>query len=113
MEESKRQKMVGRLIQEQLSEIFMREGKEITGKAMVTISSVRMTPDLLTARVYLSIFNTETPDEIMYYIEANNKQLRKILGQRIRHQVRRIPELGFFKDESLDEVFKNTKTIAP
>lgn len=98
--------MVGRLIQEQLSEIFLREGKEITGNAMVTISSVRMTPDLLTAKVYMSIFNAENPDEIMYFIESNNRQLRKILGQRIRHQVRRIPELAFFKDETLDEVFR-------
>lgn len=106
MEETKRQKMVGRLIQEELSQIFLREGKEVTGNAMVTISNVRMTPDLLTARVYLSIFNAEDPDEIMYFIEANNKQFRRLLGNKIRHQVRRIPELAFFKDESLDEVFK-------
>ena len=104
--ESKRQKQVGRVIQEHLVDIFQKEAKEITGRAMVTISQVKMTPDLLTAYVYLSIYNAENPDEIMHFIESNTKQIRTLLGNRARHQVRRVPYLTFFKDETLDEVFR-------
>ncbi|MCP4124308.1 MAG: 30S ribosome-binding factor RbfA [Bacteroidetes bacterium] len=108
-QESKRQKQVGRVIQEHMVDIFQKEAKEITGKAMVTISQVKMTPDLLNAYVYVSIYNTENPDEIMFYIESNTKQIRTLLGNRARHQVRRIPYLSFFKDETLDEVFRLEK----
>ena len=104
--ESKRQRQVGRVVQQYLSEIFLKEGKEITGSAMVTISQVKMSPDLFVARVYLSIYNTEHPDEIMHYIESNTGAFRKILGNKIRHQVRSVPTIQFFKDETLDEVFK-------
>jgi len=97
---------VARVVQEHLVDIFQKEAKEITGKAMVTISQVKMTPDLLTAYVYLSIYNTKNPDEIMFFIESNTKQIRTLLGNRARHQVRRVPYLSFFKDETLNEVFK-------
>lgn len=104
--ESKRQKQVARLIQENLSDIFLREAREITGQAMVTVSVVRMTPDLLTARVYLSVYNTDDAEGLMRNVEANNKALRRLLGNRIRHSVRKIPELSFFRDDTLDEVFR-------
>ena len=104
--ESKRQKQVARLVQQYLSEIFLREGKEVTENALVTISHVKMTPDLYTARIYLSIYNTKHPDEIMTHIEANTNAFRKLLGQKVRHQLRSVPQLSFFKDETLDEVFK-------
>lgn len=104
--ESKRQKQVARVIQENLSDIFLREAREITGQAMVTVSQVRMTPDLLTARVYLSVYNTEDAEGLMRTIEANNKAIRRLLGNRIRHHVRKIPELSFFRDDTLDEVFR-------
>lgn len=106
MEESKRQKQVARLVKEALSDIFLKEGKEITENALVTIAEVRMTPDLLTARVYFSIYNSEHPDEIMHYIESNNKAIRGLLGKRLGKNMRRVPELVFFKDDTLDEVFK-------
>lgn len=103
--ESKRQKQVGRLIQEKLAQIFLIEGKEFTGGALVTVSQVRMTPDLLVARVYLSIFNTPDPDALMDNIKQNAGAFRRVLGPRVRH-LRRVPTLEFFKDDTLDEVFK-------
>lgn len=106
MEETIKQKQVGKLVQRALSDVFLQEGKEILSGALVTVSHVRMTPDLLVARAYLSVFNTPNPDEIMAYIQYNNKQIRGIIGKKIRNQVRRIPELEFFKDDTLDEVFR-------
>ncbi len=103
--ESKRQKQVGRLIQEQLSQIFLIEGKEYTGGALVTVSQVRMTPDLLVARVYLSIYNTPDADALMDHVKKNSGAFRRVLGPRVRH-LRRVPTLEFFKDDTLDEVFR-------
>ncbi|MCB9033625.1 MAG: 30S ribosome-binding factor RbfA [Chitinophagales bacterium] len=104
--ESIKQKQVSKIIQMALADIFLQEAKEILDGAMVSISSVHITPDLFTARVYIGIFNHKKPDEILYFIEANNKAIRKLLGNKIKSKVRRIPELVFFKDDSLDEVFK-------
>ena len=106
MTESIKQRQVAKLIQWALSEVFQKEAAEILNGAMVTVSHVRMTPDLLEARAYISIFNTPDPDEIMQYIQFNNKQLRGLLGRKIKNQVRRIPELMFFRDDTLDEVMK-------
>ena len=104
--ESKRQKQVARVVQQYMNDIFLKEGKEITEDALVTISHVRMTPDLQVARVYMSIYNSKHPDEIMRHIQVNAKALRRLLGQRIRHQLRKVPSLEFFKDDTLDEVFR-------
>ena len=104
--ESKRQKQVARVVQQYMNDIFLKEGKEITEEALVTISHVKMTPDLQVARIYLSIYNSKHPDEIMHFIQVNAKTLRHLLGQRIRHQLRKVPELQFFKDDTLDEVFR-------
>lgn len=104
--ETRRQKQVAREIQLVMSDIFLKEGREITDGALVTIAGVNMTPDLLVAKVYFSIYNHKNPDEVMYYIEANKGQLRKLLGNKVGKYMRRVPELSFFKDDTLDEVFK-------
>ena len=104
--ESIRQKQVAKTIQIALSEVFQREAHEILEGSMVTVSGVHLTPDLMTARIYLSIFNHAKPDEILAYINFNKKHLRGLLGNKIKKKVRRIPELEFFKDDTLDEVFK-------
>jgi ribosome-binding factor A len=104
--ETKRQKQVAKMIQQTLSEILTIKGREITGEAFVTISNVKMTPDLLVARVYLSIFNAKDQEEIMKQFEAHYKALRRALGDKVRHQLRRVPHLEFFKDDTLDEVFR-------
>jgi ribosome-binding factor A len=107
--ESIRQKQVAKTIQIALSEIFQREAHDILEGSMVTVSGVHITPDLYTARIYISIFNHPKPDEILGYINFNKKHLRGLLGNKIKKKVRRIPELEFFKDDTLDEVFKLEK----
>lgn len=106
MEESKRQKQVGQLVMEEMSDIFQREGINIINGGMVSISKVSVTPDLLEARVFLSLYKIDKPEELMRDIESRTGELRNQLGRRVRHQLRRIPELKFFMDDTLDHVFK-------
>ncbi|MBO4611750.1 MAG: 30S ribosome-binding factor RbfA [Bacteroidaceae bacterium] len=96
-----RQNKVGRLIQKELSEIFMAETRRMHG-VLVSVSACRISPDMSICRVYLSIFPSERSEEIINNITANQKQVRFELGNRMRHQLRIIPELKFFIDDSLD-----------
>lgn len=100
MENTRLQK-VGRLIQKELSEIFLLQTKA-AGGTLVSVTAVRVSPDLGIARVHLSIFPSEKGKEIIKNIQDNTKSIRFELGQRIRMQVRKIPELTFFLDDSLD-----------
>ena len=104
--ESIRQKQISKIIQVALSEIFLKEAKEILGSALVSVAAVKITPDLYIARVYLSIYNTPDPKEILGFIEHNNKEIRGLLGKKIRNKVRTIPQLEFFRDDTMDEVIK-------
>lgn len=106
MQEGKRQKQVGGLIQEEINVIFQRMGLNIIGGAMVSISSVKLTPDLLEARIYLSIFNAADNKQILKQVEERAWEIKKELAARIKHQLRRIPELKFFLDDTLDQVFR-------
>lgn len=106
MEESKRQKQVGQLVMEEMSDIFQREGINIINGGMVSISKVSVTPDLLEARVHLSLYKIDKPEELLHEIESRKGELRNQLGRRVRHQLRRVPELTFFLDDTLDHVFK-------
>ncbi len=106
MEESKRQKQVGKQILEELSDIFQREGVNIIEGGMVSISKVAVTPDLLEARVYLSLFQIKDPAALMQQIKDRTWEFRKMLGARLKNQLRRVPELQFFNDDTLDYVFK-------
>jgi ribosome-binding factor A len=106
MEENKRQKQVGKLVMEELSDIFQREGMNIVDGGMVSISKVMITPDLLEARVYLSFFQVKEPSALLHKIKERGWEWRKLLGQRIKNQLRRVPELEYFSDDTLDHVFK-------
>jgi ribosome-binding factor A len=106
MEESKRQKQVGKLIQVELSDIFLREGLNMIQGGMVSIAKVVVTPDLFEARVYLSMFQVPDSEEILKKIKKEDWQIRKLLAARIRHQMRKIPTLVYFLDDTLDYVFK-------
>lgn len=106
MEESKRQKQVGKLILEEMSDIFQREGFNIVDGGMVSISKVMVTPDLLEARIYLSLFQVKDPAQLMHRIKERGWEFRRTLGQRLRNQLRRVPEIQFFTDDTLDYVFK-------
>lgn len=106
MQEGKRQKQVGGLIQEEISNIFQRLGLSMMDGGMVSVSSVKITPDLLEARIYLSIYHVPDAKATMKKIEERAWEIKKELAARIKQQLRRIPELKFFLDDSLDHVFK-------
>ena len=99
--ETTRQNKISRLIQKELSEIFLLETKSMNG-VLVSVSAVRISPDMSIARVYLSVFPSERSQEIVKNINDNMKSIRYELGTRVRHQLRIIPELKFFVDDSLD-----------
>ena len=99
--ETTRQNKIARLIQKELSEIFLLQTKSMPG-VLVSVGIVRISPDMSYARVYLSVFPSERSEEIVKNINANMKSIRFELGNRVRHQLRIIPELKFFVDDSLD-----------
>ncbi len=99
-----RQKKIGRLIQKDMSELFQREVKEVTVGALVSVTVVRVTPDLGIARVYLSIFPTDRKEEVYKTIVEHTSQIRFALGKRAGKQLRVIPELEFYIDDSLDYI---------
>lgn len=104
--ENTRQQKVARQIQKDLSDIFIREAAPMLRGAMVTVTSVRISPDLGYAKAYLSVFPYEKHVEVMEALEANNRQIRKTLGAKVRNQLRIVPELQFFLDDSLEYIDK-------
>jgi ribosome-binding factor A len=106
MEEGKRQKQVAGAIQSTMNEIFLKLGLTIVDGGMVSISSVKVTPDLLEARIYLSLF--QVPDQAACFkkIKVQEWEIKKRLGAEMKHQLRRIPVLHFYLDDTLDYVFK-------
>ena len=99
--ESNRQKKVSRLLQKDLGEIFQFEAANWFSNVMITVTKVNVTADLSLARVYLSIFGKDAND-VISIVEMHNKTIRKKLGDRVKNQLRKIPELKFFIDDSLD-----------
>lgn len=106
MQEGKRQKQVAGLLYEEFNEIFQRLGLTMLDGGMVSISSVKVTPDLLEARIYLSFFQLKDPERGLKRIEDRAWEIKKELSSRVKHQLRRIPELKFYLDDTLDYVFK-------
>lgn len=101
--ETTRQNKIARLIQKELSEIFMLQTKVMKG-VLVTVSVCRISPDMSICRVYLSVFPSAKAEEIIKNINENAKAIRFELGKRVRYQLRIIPELKFFLDDSLDYI---------
>lgn len=105
MEESKRQKQVGKLIQTEISNIIQLKSASIHSGGLISVSKVVMTPDLLESRIYLSLFQIEDTKKVISELNQNSWEYRKELGERLRHNLRRIPEIQFFLDDTLDYVF--------
>lgn len=99
--ESTRQAKISRLLQKELSEIFRQQTAKTHG-TIVSVSIVRVSPDLGVAKVYLSIFPGEKSQEVLESIKKSAKTIRYELAQKIRFQLRKTPELTFFIDDSLD-----------
>lgn len=106
MEEGKRQRQVAGALQQELNEIFRHLNLSMIDGGMVSISSVKVTPDLLEARIYLSLFQVKDTMATMKTIEAKAWEIKKELAARVKHQLRRIPVLQFYLDDTLDYVFK-------
>lgn len=102
--ESTRQKKISRLIQKELAEILRQKTVEFARGRMITVTVVRVSPDLGLAKSYLSIFPSDKNEEILEEIRKNISRIRHELGSRIRHQMRIVPELAFYLDDSLDYI---------
>ncbi|MDH6303399.1 ribosome-binding factor A [Parabacteroides sp. PF5-5] len=101
--ESKRLQKIQRLLQKELGDIFQKQTQALPG-TLVSVSAVRVSPDLSIAKAYLSIFPSEKGEELLKAIRTNTKSIRYDLGQRVRTQLRVIPDLSFFIDDSLDYI---------
>ncbi len=100
--ESRRQQKVARLLQKEMADIFQKEDSlKFKGK-FITVTQVRVTTDLGIARVYLSIFPSEGKKEVLLNIRDMGQNIRRLLGNRVRHSLRIVPGLEFFIDDSLD-----------
>jgi ribosome-binding factor A len=102
--DSTRQNRVSKQIQKDLSEIILQLGKSLVAGKMLTITRVRITPDLELAKAYVSVFPSGSSQDAVDALNEHSSQIRYELGQRIRHQVRIVPNLRFYLDDSLDYI---------
>lgn len=116
MIEGKRQKQVAAVLEKELNEIFQRLGLTMMNGGMISISSVKITPDLYDARIYLSFFKVNDPVAALKTIQERSWEIKKELTARVRHQLRSMPLLSFYIDDTLEyvdkmeQLFKDIKT---
>jgi ribosome-binding factor A len=104
--ESTRQKKVSRLIQKEIADIFLRKGSEYAPGKLISITKVRISPDLSYGKIYISIFPSGGHEEILNAIQSHANKIRFDLGHKVRSQLRIVPEIAFFLDDSLDYIEK-------
>ncbi len=105
--ESKRQKQVGEVVRRNFSMVLQNEGGYIYGtEPMVTVTSVKVSPDMGIAKVYLSVYNVEDKQSVILQMDASNQKLRQSLAHRVKRHMRRVPELHFYLDDTLDEMYR-------
>ncbi len=105
--ESKRQRQIAELVKRNFGALLQQEGGYIYGhEALVTVTSVKMTPDLSLAKIYLSVYNTENKQAVMLQMEEMQHHLKQIFAQRVRRHMRRIPDIQFYLDDTLDEMYR-------
>lgn len=114
--ENKRLKKVGSLLKETMSEILLTDGyKFYDNKTLVSIINVNITPDLSIARFYISIFNADDSDAVMQKFKDNSAELRGLLGNKLKSHLRKIPDVEFYMDDSIEyaqkmnEIFEKIK----
>ena len=104
---TKRQLQVGTLLQKEVSEVLRLQGGYIYGvQTLVTVTEVKMAPDLMLAKIYLSVYNTEGKQFVVDMITAESDTIRQALATRMRHQLRRMPTINFYLDDTLDEMYR-------
>ena len=106
MTEGKRQRQVAGVIQEEMNDIFRRLDLHMLQGGMVSISGVKVTPDLLEARIYISLYKVQDATAAMKKINDRSPEIKRELADRVKHQLRRIPVLHFYQDDTLDHVFR-------
>ena len=105
--ESKRQQQVAELIRRDFSSVLQQMGSYVYGsEILVTVTQVKVTPDFGLAKIYLSIYNTENKQAVLLMMEEEKARLKAELGSRIRKRVRRVPNIAFYEDETLDEMYR-------
>lgn len=105
--ESIRQKQVGELIRRYFGMLLTEEGSNIYGRdKLVTVTNVKMTPDLLVAKIYISVYGTENKQEVILELEDNHQRLRQALGNKVGKNMRRVPDIEFFLDDTIDEMYR-------
>jgi ribosome-binding factor A len=102
--ESTRQKKVSRLIQKEVADIFLRRGSEYAPGKMISITKVRISPDLSFAKIYLSIFPSVNKAEVLQVVQEHTPRIRFDLGHKVRSQLRIVPDIVFYIDDTLDYI---------
>jgi len=105
--ESIRQKQIGEVLRRYFGMLLTEQGSNIYGRdKLVTVTEVKMTPDLLVAKIYISVYGTENKQEVILELEDNYPRLRQALASKVGKQMRRVPELEFFLDDTVDEMYR-------
>jgi len=104
--ESTRQKKVSRLVQKEMADIFLRKGGELAHGKMVSVTKVRVSPDLSFAKIYISIYPSEGQEKVLKGIQEHSPKIRFDMGHKVGRQLRIVPEIAFFIDDSLDYIDK-------
>ncbi len=111
--ESTRQKKISRLLQKELAEILRQKTQEISPGKIITVTTVRVSPDLGVSKIYLSIFPSADKDAALEKITSLTKNIRYELGRKIKNQMRVVPELNFYPDDSLDYIDNIDSLLKP
>jgi ribosome-binding factor A len=111
--ESTRQKKVSRLVQKEMADIFLRNGSELAHGKMVSVTKVRVSPDLSFAKIYVSIYPSDGQDAVLKAIQEHSPKIRYEMGQKVRRQLRIVPEIVFYIDDSLDYIENIDKLLKP
>jgi ribosome-binding factor A len=109
--ESTRQKKVARLVQKEIADILLKKGNELAPGKLISVTRVRVSPDLSFAKVYLSIFPTLNQDAIFTSVQEHTAKIRFELGHKVRSQLRIVPDIAFYIDDSLDYIDKIDKLL--
>jgi ribosome-binding factor A len=104
--ETKRQLQIAEQVRRSMSEVLNQEGRYLFDDALVTVTKVKMSPDLGLAKIYVSVYNTENKQEIVLSLEGEKVRLRQNLAHRLRKHMRRIPDIDFYLDDTLDEMYR-------
>ena len=111
MADTARQEKVSRLVQREMGEIFQREAQSKLKNLIISVTTVRISPDLGVAKIYLSIFPSDKAQTLLEEITALKGQFRNLLGQRVKNQLRVVPDLHFYLDDSLDYIDNINKLL--